>query len=119
MKINEVIPNEHSRTSQIQQEVESTTPSIQLQQPKRKIAQINSPQLQQKRLNKRQLSTRPIPNQIKHNLIQDKLTKQLMCKSNIVKPTALDLKIAHDRVATAIKRDDLAYQKLVNKDTYN
>ena len=53
----------------------------------------------------------PIPDQIKHKLIQDRLTKQLMRQSNIVKPTTDDIQIARDRVATELKRSDLEYQR--------
>ena len=96
MKINEVIVNEQHRTCQIQQEAVFSEESIQTQHPKRKLAQI---------------SAEPIPNQIKHKLIQDKLTKQLMRHSNIVKPTSDDIRIAKNRAESALKRTDLEYQK--------
>jgi hypothetical protein len=57
-----------------------------------------------------QVSTQPIPDQIKHKVIQDRLTKQLMRQSNIVKPTIDDIRIAKNRAKTELKRSDLEYQ---------
>jgi hypothetical protein len=105
MKISEVIYSEHSRTCQIQQEAVVPVQSIQTQHPTRKVAQI------QRNKKTPQVSTHPIPDQIKHKLVQDRLTKQLMRQSNIVKPTTDDIQIARDRVATELKRSDLEYQK--------
>jgi hypothetical protein len=38
-----------------------------------------------------------------------------MRQSNIVKPTADDIQIAKDRVATELKRGDLEYQKKLER----
>jgi hypothetical protein len=46
-------------------------------------------------------------------LIQDKLTKHFMRQSNIVKPTNDDIRVAHDRVETELKRADLEFRKKV------
>ena len=105
MKINEVIVSEQHRTCQIQQEAVVRVKSIHTQHPTRKVAQI------QRNKKKPQVSTQPIPDQIKHKLIQDKLTKLLMRQSNIVKPTTDDIEIARDRTETALKRADLEYQR--------
>ena len=106
MKISEVIYSEHTRTCQIQQEAVIPVQSIQTQHPTRKVAQI-----QRNKKKKPQVSTRPIPDQIKHKLIQDRLTKLLMRQSNIVKPTTDDIQIAKDRVTSELKRCDLEYKK--------
>jgi hypothetical protein len=115
MKISEVIYIEQPRTCQIQQEAVVPVQSIQTQHPTRKVAQIQSSQDKQKQQQKPQVSTRPIPDQIKHKLIQDKLTRQLMRQSNIVKPTTDDIQIARDHVATELKRSDLQYQKKLDR----
>jgi hypothetical protein len=109
MKINEVIVNEQHRTCQIQQEAVINGQSIQTQHPARKVAQI------QRNKKKPQVSARAIPDQIKHKLIQDRLTKKLMRQSNIVKPTTDDIEIARDRVATELKRSDLEYQRRIDR----
>lgn len=109
MKISEVIYTEQSRTCQIQQEAVVPVESIQTQHSTTKVAQI------QRNKKKPQVSTRPIPDQIKHQLIQDRLTKLLMRQSNIVKPTTDDIQIARDRVATELKRTDLEYQKKLDR----
>jgi|LakMenEpi03Aug12_release.lakeMendotaPanAssembly.Ray.scaffolds.fasta_scaffold589302_2 hypothetical protein len=109
MKISEVIYSEHPTTCQIQQEAVVPVQSIQTQHPTTKVAQI------QRNKKKPQVSTRPIPDQIKHKFIQDRLTKHLMRQSNIVKPTADDIQIAKDRVATELKRGDLEYQKKLER----
>lgn len=105
MKINEVIVNEQPRTCQIQQEAVFQDQRVQTQHPTRKVAQI------QRNKKKPQVSTQPIPDQIKHKLIQDRLTKQFMRQSNIVKPTSDDIQIAKKRAETALKRADLDYQR--------
>jgi CCR4-NOT transcriptional regulation complex NOT5 subunit len=105
MKISEIIHNELPRTCQIQQEAEIPVQSIKRQNSASRVAQI------QRKSKKPQVSTRPIPDLIKHKLIQDRLTKLLMRQSNIVKPTTDDIQIAKDRVANELKRSDLEYQK--------
>jgi hypothetical protein len=111
MKINEVITKELAGTCQIQREQAISPLVVSSHQLPRKVAQIQSSQAQQKQQQKPPVSTQAIPDQIKHKLIQDKLTKQLMRQSNIVMPTSDDIRIARDRVATALKRADLEYNK--------
>jgi hypothetical protein len=109
MKISEVIHSKQSRTCHIQQEAVTPAQTIHVQHPTRKVAQI------QRNSMKHQVSTRPIPDQIKHKLIQDKLTKLLMRQSNIVKPTTDDIEIARNRVETELKRSDLEYQNKLER----
>jgi hypothetical protein len=109
MKINEVIQNKAPSSYQIQQEAVIPGQSIQTQHPTRKVAQI------ERNKKKPHFSTRPIPDQIKHKLIQDRLTKQFMRQSNIVKPTTDDIEIARNRVETELKRSDLDYQREMNR----
>ena len=109
MKINDVIQNIEPSSYQIQEEAVIPGQSIQTQLPTRKVAQI------QRNKKKPQVSTRPIPDQIKHKLIQDRLTKQFMRQSNIVKPTTDDIEIARNRVETELKRSDLDYQREMNR----
>jgi hypothetical protein len=110
MKISEVIRKEHSRTCQIQQEAVLQDASVQTQQPKINIAQNRASQVPQRRTYRSSVSPQPIPDQIKHKLIQDRLTKTMMRQSNIVKPTTDDIEIARNRLANELKRSDLEYQ---------
>ena len=119
MKIIEIIHNVLPRTSQIQQEAVYPELRVLTSQPQQTNTIEQSSTVMQTRPQKRQVSTRPIPNQIKHKLIQDKLTKNLMRQTNIIKPTADDIQIAKDRVASEIKRSDLQYHKNIDKLTRN
>ena len=115
MKINEVIQNEPPRTYRIQNEAVHPDLRVQTPQPHHKNAFAQSSKVQHKPSIKRQVSTRPIPSQIKHKLIQDRLTKVFMRQTNIVKPTQDDIQIARDRVATELKRSDLEHQERLNR----
>jgi hypothetical protein len=110
MKINEVITKELAGTCQIQREQELRPLVLRSHQLPRKVAQIQSSQDQHKQQQKPPVSTQAIPDQTKHKLIQDKLTKQFMRQSNIIKPTSDDIRIARDRADTELKRRDLEYQ---------
>ena len=110
MKINEVITIELARTCQIQREHAIKPLVVRSHLLPRKVAQIQSSQDQQKQQQKPPVSTQAIPDQTKHKLIQDKLTKQFMRQSNIIKPTSDDIRIARDRAETILKRADLDYQ---------
>lgn len=114
MKISEVIRKEHSRTCQIQQEAVLQDASLQTQQPKINIAQNRASQVPQRRTYRSSVSPQPIPDQIKHKLIQDRLTKTMMRQSNIVKPTTDDIEIARNRVANELKRCDLDYKRRID-----
>lgn len=58
---------------------------------------------------KRKISSQPIADQIKHKLVQNKLAQQMLRKSNIVKPTQDDVRIARGRTERALKCKDLEY----------
>jgi hypothetical protein len=111
MKINEVIKNEQRRTCQIQQEQAIRPLIVRRRADSRNVAQIQQLPGLQKGPTKRQVSTQPIPDQLKHRLVQRRLTKQYMGQSNIIKPTTDDVRIAKNRAEMALKRADLDYQK--------
>ena len=116
MKIKEVITTEQPRTCQIQQEEAIRPFLVQRQAQPRKFSQIQPSQVQQQKIQKkRKISTRAIPDQIKHKLIQDRLTKQFMRNSNIIQPTSDDVRIARDRAETRLKRSDFEYQRVANE----
>ncbi len=79
----------------------------------RENAQIQPSQvpLQQRSLPRRRLSARAIAAPIKHDLVQDMLTKQFMRQSNIVKPTSDDIRIAKSRAETRLKRANLDFER--------
>ena len=110
MKINEVIAKDLARTDQIQRKQSINPLVVRSHELPKKVAQIQYSKVQQKQKQKPPISTKAIPDQIKHKLIQDKLTKQLMRQSNIIKPTSDDIRIARDRADTELKRRDLEYQ---------
>jgi hypothetical protein len=58
---------------------------------------------------KRLLPSTPIPDQLKHELVIRKLTKQLTQKSNLPNPTKQDINAAIERYKMMQKRVDLAY----------
>lgn len=115
MKINEVITKELAGTCQIQREQELRPLVVRSHQLPRKVAQIQSSQDQHKQQQKPPVSTQAIPDQTKHKLIQDKLTKQFMRQSNIVMPTCDDIRIARDRAKTELKHSDLEYQRRMDR----
>lgn len=79
----------------------------------RKVAKVQPShvQRQRKRPRRRQVSARPIADPIKHKRVQDRLFKQFLRQSNIVKPTTDDIKVAKSRAETEQKRIDLAVKK--------
>lgn len=83
------------------------------QAPYRENAQIQPSQvtLQQRSPKRRRLSTKAIAAPIKHDLVQDMLTKQFMRQSNIVKPTSDDIRIAKSRAVTRLKRANLDLER--------
>jgi hypothetical protein len=115
MKINEVITKELARTCQIQQEQAMRPLIVRRRADLRKVAQIQQLPGHQKRPSKPQVSTQPIPDQLKHRLVQRRLTKQFMRQSNIIKPTTDDIRIAKNRAETNLKRADLDYQKSMER----
>jgi hypothetical protein len=101
------IVSEAPLTDQIQREQAIRPQTVCRRAQPRKIAQIQ-PLAPTTKNAQRPISAEPIPNQIKHKLIQDKLTRQYMRQLNIVKPTSDDIRIAKNRAATQQKRVDLA-----------
>lgn len=105
--------SEAPQTDQIQLERAIRPLVVRRRAKPRKVAQIQSSQVQQQRRlpNCRQISTKPIAAPIKHKVIQDKLTKQFMRQSNVVKPTSDDIRIARNRAETELKKADLDFKK--------
>jgi hypothetical protein len=71
------------------------------------VIAVNLGKRQQQR--KRLLPSIPIPDQLKHELVIRKLTKQLTQKSNLLDPTQQDVNAALERYKMMQKRVDLAY----------
>ena len=109
--LSEVV-HESVRACQIQAEATITSPVIPRHAQPQKVAQKANPLVQQRQ---RRISSRPVPAQVKHDLVQDRLTQQFMRQSNIVKPTADDVRIARDRAETKLKRADLNYQRAMKR----
>ena len=104
------IVRESPQSDEIQREAAIRPKAIQRRAQPPKVAQNANPRVQQ-RQHKRQVSTRPIAAPLKHQVVQNKLTKQFMRQSNIVKPTTDDIEIAKNRAETALKKADLDYKK--------
>ena len=109
LSVSEIV-SESPQTDQIQREAAIRPKAIQRRAQPPKVAQNANPRVQQ-RQHKRQVSTRPIAAPLKHRVVQNKLTKQFMRQSNIVKPTTDDIQIAKNRAETALKKADLDYKK--------
>ena len=106
------IVSESPQTDQIQREQAISPTAVCRRVQPRKIAQIQPSQVQQQRKrSQKRLSTRAIADPIKHDLVQNRLTKQFMRQSNIVKPTTDDIRIAKSRAETALKKADLEFKK--------
>jgi ribosomal protein L1 len=58
--------------------------------------------------------TKPIADQLKHELVIRRLTRQLTRKSNLPNPSRQDVNAAIQRYKTDQKRADLDYQKQLN-----
>lgn len=101
---------ESPQRDQIQREAAISLQAVQRRAQPPKVAQSAIPRAQQ-RQQKRQVSTRPIAAPLKHQVVQNKLTKQFMRQSNIVKPTSDDIHIAKNRAETALKKADLEFKK--------
>jgi hypothetical protein len=112
VSLSEVV-NESPQTDQIHLDELFTPQDDNRQVPNRKNAQMRSSQVVQQRQQpqKKTVATRPIADPIKHELVRDKLTKQFVRQSNIVKPTDDDIQIAKSRAETALKRADLDFNR--------
>ena len=104
---------EYPQTDQIQLERAIRPLVVRRRAKPRKVAQIQSSQVQRKRKlpKSRQISTKPIAAPIKHKFIQDKLTQQFLRQSNVVSPTSDDIRIARSRAESELKRADLDLKK--------
>jgi hypothetical protein len=117
VSLSEVVVNESSQTDQIHLDELCTPQVIETQAPHRKTAQKRSSQVVVKRqqpLKKpksQAVTSLPVADPIKHELVRDKLTNKFVRQSNIVKPTNDDIRVAKTRAETALKRADLDYKK--------
>lgn len=112
MCLNEVI-SESLGTCGIQSEAFHSPQAIVRQVPRGENACAQASQVlgTRPRSNRRSVSSRPIPEPIKHKLIQNKLTTKFLRQSNVAKPTSDDIRIAKDRVEIAQKRKNLDYER--------
>ena len=76
------------------------------------VISINLGARQQQR--KQIVPATPIADQLKHELVIRRLTRQLTRKSNLPNPTQQDVDTAIERYKTNQKRVDLDYQKRLN-----
>ena len=103
------IVTESLRSTQIQLEAPLTPPTVQrVQQPQRGALRRS---YQARTAVQRLPSARPIADPIKHQKIQQQLTRQFVQQSNIVRPTSDDIMIAKTNAETELKRADLEYRK--------
>ena len=103
------IVSESLRSSQIQLEAPLTPPTVQrVQQPQR--GELTRSYVGRRSV-QRTPSARPIPDALKHQKIQQQLTRQFVRQSNIVRPTSDDIRIAKTNAETELKRADLEYRK--------
>jgi len=75
------------------------------------VIAVNLGKRQQQR--KRLLPSIPIPDQLKHELVIRKLTKQLTQRANLPNPTQQDINAAIERYKMMQKRVDLDYETQV------
>lgn len=92
------IVNESARTCQIQLVQEIRPKRIRGQQPHATSDSVQASLVDDAGLQPRRpkLSARPIASPLKHELIRRRLTRQLMRQSNIVSPTADDVRVARN-----------------------
>jgi len=115
LSITEVM-RESPQTDQIQREAAISPLTAQIRAQLRKIAQIQSSQVaERKRVQRKQVSARPIPDLVKHQRIQNRLTKQFMRQSNIVKPTEHDVRVARNRADMQLKKADLQHKQAMER----
>jgi hypothetical protein len=100
---------ESLRSTQIQREAPLTPPTVQRVQQPQRGAQKRT--YQARRSVQTLPSARPIPDALKHQKIQQQLTRQFVRQSNIVRPTSDDIRIAKANAETELKRVDLEYRQ--------
>ena len=109
MSLTEIF-KESPENDQIQLEQVVAPPAVQRAQTIQKSAQIQSSPVSRLRGRlKRQIPARAIPDQIKHKIIQKRLTAQMLKRGNVVKPTSDDIRIARDEAEAQQKRKDYEY----------
>jgi hypothetical protein len=99
---------ESLRSTQIQREAPISSRVTQRVQQPQKGALTRS--YQARRSVQRLPTARPIPDALKHQKIQQRLTRQFVRQSNIVRPTSDDIRIAKANAETELKRVDLEYR---------
>ena len=78
------------------------------------ISEVIAVNLGKRRQQRKQIvPATPIADQLKHELVIRRLTKQLTQKSNLPNPTQQDINAALERFKTNQKRVDLEYDKQV------
>jgi len=103
------IVSESLRSTQIQRDAPISSRVVQrVQQPQRGELKRS---YQARTAVQRLPSARPIADPIKHQKIQQQLTRQFVQQSNIVRPTSDDIRIAKTNAETELKRVDLEYRK--------
>jgi len=108
INLSEVV-TESLRSTQIQLETPLTPPTVEIVQQPQRDALTRS--YQARRSFQRLPTARPIPDALKHQKIQQQLTRQFVRQSNIVRPTSDDIRIAKTNAETELKRADLQYRK--------
>ena len=113
LSLSEVVVNESPKTDQIHLEELCTPQVVETQAQNRKTAKKRSSQVvlqrqqPQKKAKTQAVTSLPVADSIKHELVRDKLTNKFVRQSNIVKPTEDDIRVAKTRAETALKRADL------------
>ena len=110
VSITEIV-NESARTCEIQRQAIFPKETTLTLHPEQFNDSVQASQVRAVDTKKRQVSVRPIPNALKHELVRRQLTRQLMRQSNIVKHNADNMRVARSRAETALKRADLQYQQ--------
>ena len=111
MSLTEIF-KESPENDQIQLEQVVAPPTIARAQPQHQIAQIqSSPASRLRGRPKRQIPSQAIPDQIKHKIIQKRLTAQMLKRGNVVKPTADDMRIARDEAEVQQKRANYEHEQ--------
>ena len=110
MSLTEIF-KESPENDQIQLEQVVAPPAVPRTQTVQKSAQMQSSPVSRLRgKHKRQIPASAIPDQIKHRIIQNRLTARMLKRSNIVKPTSDDIRIARDEAEVQQKRSNYNYK---------
>lgn len=63
----------------------------------------------------RDVSTQPVSDQSKHDLVQALITRKMIQMSNVVKPDLDDVQAAAQAASTQVKAADFTHQKAVDQ----